>query len=85
MEDIALECLRSRVAIQAELGRPVTALSYPYGAHDPVVEHLAGAAGYVFGLSCRSGAARFGDRPLALPRQEITGSTSFEEFVSALA
>ena len=85
VEDIALECLRSRVAIEAELGRPVTALSYPHGAHDPVVEHLAGAAGYVFGLSCRPGAARFGDPTLALPRQEITGSTSFEEFVSALA
>lgn len=85
VDDIALECLRSRVAIEGELGRPITALSYPHGAHDPVVEHLAGAAGYVFGLSCRAGAARFGDPPLALPRQEIMGSTSFEQFVSALA
>ena len=85
VDRIALECLRSRIAIEREVGRPVTAIAYPHGAHDPVVEHLAGAAGYVFGLTCRPGPARFGDSPLALPRQEVMGTTSFEAFVSGAA
>jgi peptidoglycan/xylan/chitin deacetylase (PgdA/CDA1 family) len=84
VDELTHELLRSRVAIETELDRSVDAIAYPHGSYDPVVEHLAGACGYVFGLTCVPGPARFGDRPLALPRQEISGSTSFAAFVSAL-
>ena len=84
VDDLAHELLQSRLTIQGELGRRVGAIAYPYGSHDPVVEHLADAAGYVFGFTCVPGPARFGDRPLALPGHEISGSTTFAEFVSAL-
>jgi peptidoglycan/xylan/chitin deacetylase (PgdA/CDA1 family) len=83
-DEIAHELSGSRRVIERELERPIDAIAYPYGSYDAVVEDLARASGYVFGLTCVPGPARFGDRPLALPRQEISGSTTFAEFVSAL-
>jgi len=84
VDAMANELLRSRMAVESELGRPVDAIAYPHGSYDAVVEQRAGACGYLFGLTCVPGPARFDDRPLALPRQEIRGSTTFAQFVSAL-
>jgi peptidoglycan/xylan/chitin deacetylase (PgdA/CDA1 family) len=85
VNDAARECAGSRLALERGLGRGVTTIVYPHGAHDPVVEHLCGGLGYVYGLTSQPGAARFSDPLLALPRQEVTGDMSFEEFVRALA
>ncbi len=84
LDDAARECARSRVVVERELGRRVTTLVYPHGATDPVIEHIAGGLGYVYGLTTDSGIARFRDRLLALPRQEITGDMSFDAFVRVL-
>ncbi len=40
--------------------------------------------GYVFGLSCQPDLSRFQDSLLALPRIEVTGSDSLQEFVAKL-
>jgi hypothetical protein len=62
----------------------VTAFAYPHGAEDDAVQHLVGACGYVYGLSCRSGPSRLGDPLLALPRVEITGTDDLETFIGKL-
>jgi peptidoglycan/xylan/chitin deacetylase (PgdA/CDA1 family)/GT2 family glycosyltransferase/2-polyprenyl-3-methyl-5-hydroxy-6-metoxy-1,4-benzoquinol methylase len=85
LDDAARECARSRVVLERELGRTVSTIVYPHGAHDPVVDHIAGGLGYVYGLSTEPGVARFRDRLLTLPRREIAGDLSFGEFVRALA
>jgi peptidoglycan/xylan/chitin deacetylase (PgdA/CDA1 family) len=82
VEDMAHELRRSRDVIEHELGSPIDAIAYPHGHYDSDVERLAGDSGYVFGLTCVPGHARRTDRPLALPRQEIRGSTTFDEFVA---
>jgi peptidoglycan/xylan/chitin deacetylase (PgdA/CDA1 family) len=85
VEDMARECARSRLVLERELGCRITTMVYPHGAHDPVVDHVAGGVGYVYGLAANPGLAAFHDPMLALPRQEVTGDMSFGEFIRALA
>jgi glycosyltransferase involved in cell wall biosynthesis/peptidoglycan/xylan/chitin deacetylase (PgdA/CDA1 family) len=82
--EVVREAARSRVILARELGSPPDALAYPHGAHDPAVEHLVGACGYLFGLSCRPGLSRLDDPLLALPRVEVAGSDGIGEFAAKL-
>ena len=82
--EVVREGARSRSILEQQLGFPIRSFAYPHGDFDPVVEHLIGACGYVFGLSCRSGRVRFEDRLLALPRVEVMGTDSLQEFVGKL-
>lgn len=85
VEAAAHEAARSRIAISDRLGRPVTAFAYPHGDCSRATEHVIGACGYEFGLTggyCRS---QFTDRLLNLPRMEITGSDSLEDFALKIA
>ncbi|OUL21131.1 glycosyl transferase family 2 [Nostoc sp. RF31YmG] len=79
--EIVQEGARSRAILERALNLPVKTFAYPYGDCDRVVEHLIGACGYTFGLSCRSGLSQFGDRPLSLPRIEVMGSDGLQEFI----
>ena len=82
--DIAREGARARAILDRELGLPTTAFAYPYGDCDAVVQHLIGACGYVFGLTCRPGKSRFQDNLLALPRIEVTGFDRLQDLVAKL-
>jgi peptidoglycan/xylan/chitin deacetylase (PgdA/CDA1 family) len=82
--DIVREAAESRAILSQELERPITAFAYPYGDEDPVVRHLIGACGYLFGLTCRMKRAGLWNPLLGLPRIEILGSDSFREFVLKL-
>jgi peptidoglycan/xylan/chitin deacetylase (PgdA/CDA1 family)/GT2 family glycosyltransferase len=80
--EVVSEGARSRAILERELKQPVTAFAYPHGAEDQVVQHLIGACGYLFGLSCRPGSSNFSDPLMSLPRMEVTGSDSIREFIS---
>ncbi len=79
------EAARSRLRLEDELQLPIDTFAYPYGAEDPVIRHIVGAAGFQFGLSVRSGAARRNAPWLALPRIEVTNEDSAETLLSRLA
>jgi glycosyltransferase involved in cell wall biosynthesis/peptidoglycan/xylan/chitin deacetylase (PgdA/CDA1 family) len=81
---VVSEAARSRTILERELRRPVRAFAYPHGAEDQRIQHLIGACGYVFGLSCRPGLSQFDDPLLALPRIEVTDSDGIEDFVCKL-
>jgi peptidoglycan/xylan/chitin deacetylase (PgdA/CDA1 family) len=83
-EELVRECVRSRMILERGLGAPVLALAYPYGDVDPVVQHLAGACGYVYGLTCESHLSDFQDSLLALPRLEVLGSDDMTRFAAKL-
>ncbi|MEH2178719.1 trifunctional glycosyltransferase/class I SAM-dependent methyltransferase/polysaccharide deacetylase [Nostoc sp.] len=83
--EVVREGVRSRTILEQKLRTPIRAFSYPEGDVDPVVKHLIGACGYIFGLSCRSGRSSFQDPLLELPRIEIEGSDSLEDFVVKLS
>ena len=82
--DVVRELARSRAILESKLKVPVDAIAYPYGDQDHGVQHLAGACGYTFGLSCRPGTCRFQDPLLELPRIEVMGSMTLQEFVVSL-
>jgi peptidoglycan/xylan/chitin deacetylase (PgdA/CDA1 family) len=83
-EKIVEEAARSRIAIREIVGEPVSSIAYPHGDQDPIVRHLIGACGYTFGLTCERRSARYSDPLLALPRIEVDGSFTLEEFARLL-
>jgi peptidoglycan/xylan/chitin deacetylase (PgdA/CDA1 family) len=83
-EEVVCEAARSRAILERGLGTALKAFAYPYGDVDPVVQHFIGACGYTFGLSHRPGLSRFQDALLALPRIEVTGSDSLQDFIARL-
>ena len=82
--EVAQEGIRSRSTLQQKLGRPVQAIAYPYGDQDAIVQHVIGACGYLYGLTCRSGRSRPSDGLLNLPRIEICNADSLKDFVAKL-
>ncbi|MEK7949565.1 trifunctional glycosyltransferase/class I SAM-dependent methyltransferase/polysaccharide deacetylase [Luteolibacter soli] len=82
--DLVRELVRSRAMLEAKLKYPVDAIAYPYGDQDRAVQHLTGACGYTFGLSCKPGTCRFQDSLLELPRIEVMGGMTLPEFVVSL-
>jgi len=82
--ELVRELARSRAILEEKLKCPVDAMAYPYGDQDRAVQHLTGACGYTFGLSCRSGTARFQDSLLELPRIEVKGGMLLPDFVREL-
>lgn len=82
--EVVRETARSRATLERELGQPVDAIAYPHGAEDPAVQHLAGATGYTYGLSCRPGRSRLGDPLLALHRIEVRGDDTLHDFIARL-
>jgi peptidoglycan/xylan/chitin deacetylase (PgdA/CDA1 family) len=83
--EIVREASRARAEIQRWIKQPLTAFAYPYGDSDSVVQHLVGASGFLTGVTCRFGVSALDDRPLKLPRIEISGSDSRTDFIRKLA
>jgi peptidoglycan/xylan/chitin deacetylase (PgdA/CDA1 family) len=80
--EIVHEAAQSRALLERELGIPVKTFAYPYGYLDTVVQHLIGACGYTIALSNSFGLGRLRGMPLGLPRIEIKGSSSYQDFIN---
>ncbi|WP_260400420.1 polysaccharide deacetylase family protein [Burkholderia ubonensis] len=63
---------RSRKRLEAETGKPVRLLAWPFGIHDAETERLAAQAGYVAAFTLAARPVRLADPALALPRYLIT-------------
>jgi peptidoglycan/xylan/chitin deacetylase (PgdA/CDA1 family)/2-polyprenyl-3-methyl-5-hydroxy-6-metoxy-1,4-benzoquinol methylase len=83
-EEVAREHFLSRATLEGILGHAVDSMSYPFGATDRVVQHLAGACGFIYGMTTRFAACRPRDPLLELPRIEIAGQDSLEQFIAKL-
>ena len=70
---------------QRELGAPVDAIAHPYGDVDPAIAHLVGACGFAYGLTCAPQLAELAGPLLLLPRVEVRGTDSLEQFAARLA
>lgn len=82
--EIVREVAGSRSMLEQGLERPVQVFAYPYGEFDPVVQHLVGACGYLFGAGGWLRLSGFSDPFLGLPRVEIMPSDGLMEFTSKL-
>lgn len=83
-QDMAEELVRSRHMLEDRIAAPVDVLAYPHGDHNPLTEHLAGAVGYAMGLTTEDRQCRLWDRLTALPRIEVRGDMSFDQFVASV-
>lgn len=83
--EIVQEAVRSRFILEQGLGRSVKTFAYPYGDFDPVVQHLIGACGYTYGLSCLSGVNGLNDNLLTLRRIDLMSSDSLSDFATKLS
>ena len=83
--DVTLECARSRALLEEGLAAPVSAIAYPYGDVDPAIARLAGACGYTFGLTTGPGLAGLTDALMLIPRIEVSGTDTLDDFAAKLA
>jgi peptidoglycan/xylan/chitin deacetylase (PgdA/CDA1 family) len=82
--DLASELLRSRMFIERWTGRPTTALAAPFSVTDRRLGRLARECGYRVGFGGRHGPADLDCDPLDLPRIEIRGDRSLDDFVAVV-
>jgi peptidoglycan/xylan/chitin deacetylase (PgdA/CDA1 family) len=78
------EMLRSRAELEDRLGRPVTRIAYPYGSIDESTPILAVAAGYDYAYTTDEWLADRDRNLLRIPRLEIRGGLSIEQFARLL-
>jgi peptidoglycan/xylan/chitin deacetylase (PgdA/CDA1 family)/SAM-dependent methyltransferase len=65
------EVAESKSALEALLGRPVTAFAYPFGDVAEATVGVVREAGFAVGLTCETAAVRVDTDPLRLPRLEV--------------
>ncbi|WP_442222128.1 glycosyltransferase [Rhizobium sp. 2YAF20] len=80
--DLAAELLRSRMFIERWTGRPSMALAAPFSVTDRRLGRLAKECGYRIGFGGRHGPANLDCDPIDLPRIEIRGDRSLDDFVA---
>ncbi|RWQ32950.1 MAG: glycosyltransferase [Mesorhizobium sp.] len=80
--DLAAELLRSRMFIERWTGRPTTAFAAPFSVTDRRLGRLAKECGYRIGFGGRHGPAGLDCDPIDLPRIEIRGDRSLDDFVA---
>ena len=84
-DELVRELAQSQALVSAWTGKPVLAMAAPFGVTDERLLFLARRCGYEAGLTTRSGIARLGDDPLSLPRIEVWGDWSEDEFAATLS
>ncbi|WP_246691943.1 MULTISPECIES: SAM-dependent methyltransferase [unclassified Mesorhizobium] len=82
--DLAAELLRSRMFIERWTGRPTTAFTAPFSVTDGRLGRLARECGYRIGFGARHGPADLDCDPIDLPRIEIRGDRSLDDFVATV-
>ncbi|MEM8859810.1 MAG: glycosyltransferase [Chloroflexota bacterium] len=74
------ELKRSKHILEEKLDVSIDTVAYPFGLHNRLVHLLAGLAGYAYGFTCQEGAVNPKHSMLAMPRLEVEGSHTLEDF-----
>jgi peptidoglycan/xylan/chitin deacetylase (PgdA/CDA1 family) len=82
--DLAAELLRSRLFIERWTGRPTMAFAAPFSVTDRRLGRLARECGYRVGFGRRHGPADLDSDLIDLPRIEIRGDRSLDDFVATV-
>jgi peptidoglycan/xylan/chitin deacetylase (PgdA/CDA1 family)/glycosyltransferase involved in cell wall biosynthesis len=82
--DLVEELARSRAALTQWLGQPVQSLAAPFGALDERLRGLARDAGYEMCFGTDERFASLWDDPFVVPRIEVRGGWTLDEFRRAL-
>ncbi len=84
LKDALHEIRESKAILENELGTYISSFAYPHGKLNRLIEYLVGMSGYDFGLSFEPGLCTMNHSLLALPRIEVKGSDSIEDFAVKL-
>ncbi|OFW97660.1 MAG: hypothetical protein A3D94_18080 [Alphaproteobacteria bacterium RIFCSPHIGHO2_12_FULL_66_14] len=84
IRQIALEAAGSRAALERVLGRECLSVAAPFGEGDERFVRIARACGYKAAFTIEPGVARLGGDPLRLPRLEVPGDWSLDDFIGCL-
>ncbi len=84
IRQIALEAAGSRAMIESALGRECVSIAAPFGEGDARFVRVVRACGYKAAFTIERGVARLGDDPLRLPRVEVPGDCSLDDFAHAV-
>jgi peptidoglycan/xylan/chitin deacetylase (PgdA/CDA1 family) len=79
------EIVGSKIALEAQLGRPVQAFSYPSGLFGPRERELVTAAGFRVAVSCEPGPNTGATDRLALLRHQIDARDDLLDFRAKLS
>src|SRR4029077_14758345 len=66
------EVLEGKAAVEAALGRPVTAFAYPYGGHDATAVEVVRAARFDVAVTTDARPVDSGGGPPPLPRLDLS-------------
>ena len=83
-DELIRDGARARAILYRELGQSTEIIAYPYGDLDPVVRRSMRYCGYTMGLTTQSRRSSIYDDPLLLPRLEVRGDLTLEQFASML-
>lgn len=78
------ELIRSRADLEEKLGVPVRAVASPHGATDERYHHLLASQGYALEFSGNGRTASLRQHCYGLPRLQIEGAWSMDEFAQAM-
>ncbi|WP_428668299.1 glycosyltransferase [Reyranella sp.] len=82
--EIVREAVRSRALLERALGVPCTSIAAPFGEASDRFVRIAGRCGYETGFTTAPGFAHLGSDPLRLPRIEVLGHWSLDQFAGAV-
>ena len=82
--ELAQELTRSRAVLQRWLDRSVDSFVAPFGLTDERLRLLAAECGFRIGFSTEPGAAHLTSDPLNLPRIEVRGDSTVEDFITQM-
>lgn len=83
-QELAGELLRSRAMMGRWLGNPPRSFAPPFGLTDERLRLLAAECGFRFGFSTENGLVSLGSDPLDLPRIEVRGDWTIDDFVNRM-
>jgi peptidoglycan/xylan/chitin deacetylase (PgdA/CDA1 family) len=86
-KDVKYQLESSKARLEAEIGKPVTGLSYPYGTirdFNPEIKKLAAEAGYSWAVTGISGINRPGSDLFALKRTKVERDDGMRLFRRAM-
>ena len=75
------ELKKSKWALEEGLNTTIDTVAYPFGLHNRLVHLLAALNGYDYAFTCQPGAVTTRHSMMAMPRIEIEGSYTLEDFI----
>ena len=81
---IVREAARSRALLERALATPCRSIAAPYGEATDRFVRIARRCGYAIGVTTEPGFAHLGSDPMRLPRFEVLGHWSLEQFANTV-